>query len=123
MQPTLVVRNKTDLSGSAAGRVQPGIVRVCALDGGGFEALVSELKRLAGYRTGEGAFTARRRHLEALTAADAALAAGARRLAAGEGELLAEELRAAHEHLGTVVGETTTDDLLGEIFASFCIGK
>lgn len=122
-QPTLVVRNKTDRSGSTAGRVQAGIVRVCALDGDGFDDLVAELKRLAGYRTAEGAFTARRRHLEALTAADAALTAGARRLAAGEGELLAEELRTAHEHLGTVVGETTTDDLLGEIFASFCIGK
>ena len=120
---TLVVRNKTDRSGRPAGRVQDGLVRVCALDGDGFDDLVSELKRLAGYRTGEGAFTARRRHLEALAAADAALAAGARRLAGGEGELLAEELREAHEHLGTVVGETSTDDLLGEIFASFCIGK
>ena len=120
---TLVVRNKTDLSGRAAGRVAAGVVRVCALTGDGFGALVAELKRLAGYRSGEGAFTARRRHLDALDAAAAALGNGARRLEEGEGELLAEELRMAHEHLGTIVGETSTDDLLGEIFASFCIGK
>ena len=82
-----------------------------------------ELKRLAGYQSPEGAFTARRRHLEALDAASLALESGATRLEEGEGELLAEELRSAHEHLGTIVGETTTDDLLGEIFASFCIGK
>lgn len=122
-RPTLLVRNKTDLSGSEPGHVEAGVVRVCALTGDGFEDLVAELKRLAGYRSGEGAFTARRRHLDALDAAGAALNAAATRLDEGEGELLAEELRAAHEHLGTIVGETSTDDLLGEIFASFCIGK
>ena len=119
----LVLRNKTDLSGGAPGRIEPGVVRVSALSGEGFDDLVDELKRLAGYQSPEGAFTARRRHLEALGAASAALEAGTTRLEEGEGELLAEELRAAHEHLGTIVGETTTDDLLGEIFASFCIGK
>ena len=121
--PTLLVRNKTDLSGRDPGRVEAGVVRVCALTGDGFEDLVAELKRLAGYRSGEGAFTARQRHLDALDAAGAALEAAARRLEEGEGELLAEELRATHERLGTIVGETSTDDLLGEIFASFCIGK
>ena len=120
---TLVVRNKTDLSGRAAGRVEAGVVRVCALTGDGFEDLVGELKRVAGYHGGEGAFTARRRHLEALDASEAALAVAAQRLEEGDGELLAEELRVAHGHLGTIVGETSTDDLLGEIFASFCIGK
>ena len=122
-RPTLLVRNKTDLSGREPGRVETGVVRVCALTGDGFDDLVAELKRLAGYRSGEGAFTARRRHLDALDAAGAALGAAATRLDEGEGELLAEELRTAHEHLGTIVGETSTDDLLGEIFASFCIGK
>ena len=121
--PTLLIRNKTDLSGREPGRVEAGVVRVCALTGDGFDDLVAELKRLAGYRSGEGAFTARRRHLDALDAACAALGAAASRLDEGEGELLAEELRTAHEHLGTIVGETSTDDLLGEIFASFCIGK
>ncbi len=121
--PTLLVRNKTDLSGREPGRVEAGVVRVCALTGDGFGDLVAELKRLAGYRSGEGAFTARRRHLDALDAAGAALNAAASRFDEGEGELLAEELRSAHEHLGTIVGETSTDDLLGEIFASFCIGK
>lgn len=121
--PTLLVRNKTDLSGYEPGRVEAGVVRVCALTGDGFDALIEELKRLAGYRSGEGAFTARQRHLDALDAAGNALGAAASRLEEGEGELLAEELRAAHERLGTIVGETSTDDLLGEIFASFCIGK
>ena len=120
---TLLIRNKTDLSGREPGRVEAGVVRVCALTGGGFDDLVAELKRLAGFRSGEGAFTARQRHLDALDAAGAALAAAASRLDEGEGELLAEELRTAHEQLGTIVGETSTDDLLGEIFASFCIGK
>ncbi len=120
---TLVARNKTDLSGRAAGRAEAGVVRVCALTGDGFDDLVGELKRLAGYHGGEGAFTARRRHLEALDAAEVALGAAAGRLEQGEGELLAEELRVAHGHLGAIVGETSTDDLLGEIFASFCIGK
>ncbi len=119
----LLLRNKADLSGGTPGRVELGVVRVCALTGAGFDDLVQELKRLAGYQSPEGAFTARRRHLEALRAASTALESGATRLEEGEGELLAEELRAAHEHLGTIVGETTTDDLLGEIFASFCIGK
>ena len=119
----LVLRNKVDLSGATPGRVEPGVVRVSALTGAGFDALVDELKRLAGYQSTEGAFTARRRHLDALEAAAKALEAGAACLEHGEGELLAEELRVAHEHLGTIVGETTTDDLLGEIFASFCIGK
>lgn len=121
--PRLLVRNKTDLSGRAPGRVEAGVVRVCALTGDGFDDLVAELKRLAGYRSGEGAFTARRRHLDALDEAGSALGAAAGRLGEGEGELLAEELRTAHEHLGTIVGETSSDDLLGEIFASFCIGK
>ncbi len=121
--PTLLIRNKTDLSGRESGRVEAGVVRVCALTGEGFDDLVAELKRLAGFRSGEGAFTARQRHLDALDAAGAALAAAASRLDEGEGELLAEELRTAHEQLGTIVGETSTDDLLGEIFASFCIGK
>lgn len=121
--PTLLVRNKTDLSGREPGRVEAGVVRVCALTGDGFDDLIAELKRLAGFRSGEGAFTARQRHLNALDAAGKALNAAASRLDEGEGELLAEELRTAHEHLGTIVGETSTDDLLGEIFASFCIGK
>ena len=122
-KPRLLVRNKADLSGHRPGRVDDAVVRVCALTGDGFDDLVAELKRLAGYQSPEGAFTARRRHLEALAAASMALEAGAGKLAAGQRELLAEELRTAHEHLGTIVGETTTDDLLGEIFASFCIGK
>ncbi|MDE2251419.1 MAG: tRNA uridine-5-carboxymethylaminomethyl(34) synthesis GTPase MnmE, partial [Gammaproteobacteria bacterium] len=66
----------------------------------------------------------RRRHLEVLAATDARLAAAAAHCgAAGEGELVAEELRAAQRELGEITGAGTTEELLGRIFASFCIGK
>ena len=119
----LVAWNKADLGGGAAGKAAPGVVRVSAVAGTGFEALLDELRAAAGYQAGEGAFTARRRHVDALRAAAGALELAGERLAAGAGELLAEELRDAHAQLGAIVGETTADDLLGEIFASFCIGK
>ena len=117
------VRNKADLTGRRTGRLAPGVVRICALSGDGIEALATEIKDAAGYRAGEGVFTARARHLEALEAADGALAAAAARLEARQGELVAEDLREAHDRLGAIVGRVSADDLLGEIFASFCIGK
>lgn len=119
----IVARNKADLSGRPAGRLAPRVVRISARSGAGLEAFLGELKAAAGYRVGEGAFTARRRHVEALEAADRALEAAAERLAEGSAELLAEELRGVHGQLGSIVGETSSDALLGEIFASFCIGK
>ncbi|HEY0179779.1 MAG TPA: tRNA uridine-5-carboxymethylaminomethyl(34) synthesis GTPase MnmE, partial [Dokdonella sp.] len=71
-----------------------------------------------------GAFTARARHVAALERAREALAAAAHALAVERaGELAAEELRDAQRHLGEITGEFTSDDLLGAIFASFCIGK
>jgi tRNA modification GTPase len=73
---------------------------------------------------GEGTFTARRRHLDALRRARAAVAAGRTALSrTRSGELLAEELRAAQAALSEITGEFTSEDLLGRIFASFCIGK
>ena len=119
----VLVRNKSDLSGAEAGTVAPGTVRVSAVTGAGIAALVAALKAAAGYNVGEGAFTARRRHVEALGEAAAALRRAAACLATAEGELLAEELRDAQAALGAIVGATTTDRLLGEIFATFCIGK
>ena len=120
---SIVARNKADLSGRATGRVAPGVVRICALSGAGVDTLATEIKQAAGYRAGEGGFTARARHLDALAAGDVALAAASERLQANQGELVAEDLREAHDHLGAIVGRVSADDLLGEIFASFCIGK
>ena len=120
---SILARNKADLSGRPTGRLGPGLVRMCALSGEGIDALAAEIKHAAGYRAGEGVFTARARHLEALAAADDALAAARERLAQNQGELVAEDLREAHDHLGAIVGRVSADDLLGEIFASFCIGK
>ena len=120
---SIIARNKADLSGSPTGRLTQGVVRICALSGAGIDALATEIKHAAGYRAGEGGFTARARHLDALAAAELALAAACERLQANQSELLAENLREAHDHLGTIIGRVSADDLLGEIFASFCIGK
>ena len=81
--------------------------------------------KLAGYQaSGEGTFMARRRHLDALDRARQHVENGWRQLEqARAGELMAEELRLAQQSLGEVTGEFTSDDLLGKIFASFCIGK
>lgn len=118
----IVLRNKCDLSGAPAG-AQAGDLRISALTGAGFDALAARLRGLAGLDAAEPEFMARRRHLTALDAAAASLNQAAQCLADGAGELLAEELRAAHDALGAITGRYTSDDLLGEIFASFCIGK
>jgi tRNA modification GTPase len=77
-----------------------------------------------GFKQHAGTFTARQRHLLALNEALLALGRAAELLDdRAPGELLAEELRAVHRSLGSIVGEVTADDLLGEIFANFCIGK
>jgi tRNA modification GTPase len=122
------VRNKVDLSGQLPGLVPSDeavtVVRVSAMTGAGAEALIAVMKERVGF-AGEGtAFTARRRHVEALREASAALDQAGALLAAGElPELVAEELRAVHLALGSIVGAVSADDLLGEIFSSFCIGK
>jgi tRNA modification GTPase len=125
----VVVRNKIDRLGEAPSvrRPDPAIVHVAlsALTGEGLEALVAELKGAVGY-AGEAqtTFTARARHLVALDAVAAALDEAAATLAAtGAGDLVAEDLRRAHDALGEIVGAVTPDDLLGRIFSSFCIGK
>lgn len=121
--PVTLVYNKCDLSGRHAGPVSGG-VRLSAATGEGLQTLVELLRRQAGLSDGEAEFTARRRHLEALDRAADALEAGRSQLsAAAAGELLAEDLRRAHDALGAITGTFTSDDLLGEIFSSFCIGK
>ena len=125
--PVTIVRNKIDLSGDAPGIVggDRPIVQLAARTGEGLDALRKHIRDLAGFRDlGEGAFTARRRHVEALREAQQRFDAGRKALQAERaGELLAEELRLSHQALGTITGEFTPDDLLGRIFSEFCIGK
>ncbi len=126
--PVTVVRNKVDLSGRPAGCTEgpegPEI-GLSLLTGEGFEGLREHLKEVSGY-SGEttGDFMARRRHLDALGRAGEAVVRARERLAEGAaGELAAEELRLAQRALGEITGAVTPDDLLGRIFAEFCIGK
>ena len=119
------VVNKIDLAGEASSESMDGgrwQIRLSARSGDGIDRLRAALLRLGGQvETGEGLFLARTRHLAALETAQHHLdrAAGGRLPA----DLLAEELRLAHDALGSITGRVTADDLLGEIFGRFCIGK
>ena len=95
-----------------------------AKTGAGLDALREHLKQLAGAGSGEGAFSARRRHVHALQQVSVYLDQAAHMLASRRaGELAAEELRHAQHALGEITGSYSSDDLLGAIFGSFCIGK
>ncbi|HJW05788.1 MAG TPA: tRNA uridine-5-carboxymethylaminomethyl(34) synthesis GTPase MnmE [Rhodanobacter sp.] len=123
----LVLVNKIDRDGLVA-RAEPrdGLVWlwVSAKTGEGLDALREHLKRVAGAGSGEGAFSARRRHVLALESARTHLDHTATVLATSRaGELAAEDLRQAQHALGEITGTYTSDDLLGAIFSSFCIGK
>jgi len=97
-------------------------VAVSAKTGAGMDALRAAILRAAGWSsTGESVFLARQRHLDALERAREHLAAAARE--SGRWEFFAEELRLAQVALGEITGELSADDLLGEIFARFCVGK
>ncbi|TAM63788.1 MAG: tRNA uridine-5-carboxymethylaminomethyl(34) synthesis GTPase MnmE [Rhodanobacter sp.] len=123
----LVLINKIDLDSTAAHSEQRAGCRwlwASAKTGTGLDALRHELKQLAGAGSGEGAFSARRRHVLALEQVAAQLDLAATALHANRaGELAAEELRQAQHTLGEITGQYTSDDLLGAIFGSFCIGK
>jgi tRNA modification GTPase len=122
-----VIRNKIDLSGAPAGINESGDaveVRLSALTGDGLPLLREHLKTSMGFDGQSGGFLARRRHLDALARAETHLLTGRRQLQIHQaGELLAEDLRRAQAALSEITGEFTSDDLLGEIFSSFCIGK
>ena len=128
-QTLLRVRNKIDLTGSPPGGLDDGstlpVLRISAKTGAGFPELRNCLQAIAGYRPGgNGTFIARRRHLEALEEAAAAVARGTEQfMGLGAGELLAEELGEAQRALGRITGVVSTEDLLEQIFSSFCIGK
>ncbi len=125
-QPFTLILNKVDLSAEEPGAIEHAgrdVIRLSALTGAGVELLVDHLKSLAGW-AGEaaGTFSARRRHLDALERVREALERAEAHLP-GALELAAEELRASQTALSELTGEITSDDLLGEIFSSFCIGK
>lgn len=99
-------------------------IYISAKSGAGVKDLIAKIKNIVGFQPAEGQFLARRRHLEALEAAKKLLLTGEEALNANlSGELLAEDLRLAHQELTKITGEFSADDLLGVIFSSFCIGK
>jgi tRNA modification GTPase len=123
---TLVVWNKADLP-----EAQPlpeldhhPAVAISALTGAGLPELREQLKAAAGYQSESGAWSARRRHLDALERARSLFEVAEARLGERASfELVAEELRQAHQALGEITGEVSSDALLGAVFATFCIGK
>jgi tRNA modification GTPase len=117
----LTVHNKIDVTGEAP-RLRGDEVWLSAKHGAGVDLLRDKLLEAAGWQAaGEGVFMARARHLDAL--GRAARHIDAARGAAAQLELFAEELRLAQAALAEITGEFTADDLLGEIFGAFCIGK
>ncbi len=123
-----VVQNKIDLTADEPEHLEENgvtVIRLSALTGQGIELLIEHLKAIAGYRSdAAGTFSARARHIDALErAADYIRDARLQLVDTRAFELAAEELRSAQAALSEVTGELTSDDLLGEIFSSFCIGK
>ena len=126
--PVTIVRNKIDLNDEQASQSEQGgyaIISLSAQTYDGIQLLRDHLKQAMGFQTGmEGGFLARRRHLDALEKAAEHLQIGLVQLTEFHaGELLAEELRLVQTYLSEITGEFTSDDLLGNIFSSFCIGK
>ena len=126
--PVTIVRNKIDLNGEQASESEEGgyqIISLSAQTHDGVQLLREHLKQAMGFQTGiEGGFLARRRHLDALEKAAEHLQIGLVQLTEFHaGELLAEELRLVQSYLSEITGQFTSDDLLGSIFSSFCIGK
>ena len=114
------LHNKSDLLPAQA--TAEDAILVSARTGAGFDALHARLRALAGVG-GEGAFSARARHVDALQRARALLDEAVDGFAAAQPELAADSLRRAHDALGEITGRVLPDALLGHIFATFCIGK
>ncbi len=121
--PIIHVINKIDVVACQI-LAQDNQVYLSALTGEGMEILKEKIKNLVGYQPSEGLFLARRRHLQALDVANESLHHAKQHLSGRvAAELLAEDLRLAHHALSEITGEFTSDDLLGKIFSTFCIGK
>ncbi|WP_423910913.1 tRNA uridine-5-carboxymethylaminomethyl(34) synthesis GTPase MnmE [Candidatus Spongiihabitans sp.] len=132
--PVLLVRNKIDLTqrmvqssenAASENETQENEIYISALTGEGLWALKEKIKRIAGFRqTDDSQFLARQRHVDALRRAEGYLHSGLEQQSNFRaGELLADDLSACQKALGEITGEVTSDDLLGMIFNSFCIGK
>jgi tRNA modification GTPase len=122
------IHNKIDITGEKAGiqQLEDGaVVSLSAKTGEGIDLLKTHLKQCMGYeQSTEGRFMARRRHLTALNTAHESIKAAQENLqTVRAGELIAEELKTAQNALAEITGEFSSDDLLGRIFSSFCIGK
>ncbi|QTH62968.1 tRNA uridine-5-carboxymethylaminomethyl(34) synthesis GTPase MnmE [Psychrosphaera ytuae] len=127
--PLTIVRNKIDLIGEDNAGITTindlPVVSISAQNQLGIAELKQHLKAAVGFEgSTEGTFMARRRHLDAIDRAYSHLLQGKDQLHSFiAGEILAEELRIAQQHLNEITGEFSSDDLLGRIFSSFCIGK
>ena len=128
LPPVTLIRNKSDLIGESSGIVENDaetIITLSASEQTGIDLLKKHLKDVVGFKASEsGTFMARRRHIDALNRAQEHLEIGFVQLTEmSAGEILAEELKLTQDCLNEITGEFTSDDLLGKIFSSFCIGK
>ena len=124
--PLLHVYNKADIEGDDPTALPDGALKLSARTGEGLAALRKALLAQAGWQAApEGLFIARTRHVQALQRAREHLLQAQAQAALRDAalDLLAEELRLAHRALGEITGQFSTEDLLGVIFSSFCIGK
>ena len=126
-KPKILVRNKIDLAGNKSSVKKVGNITeisISAKNGDGIDTLRESLSEFAGLNSGiEGVFVARKRHLDAIEETLEFINSASSQLNSGFSELVAEDLRQAGIKLGQITGEFSSDDLLGEIFSSFCIGK
>ncbi len=124
--PVLIVQNKVDLIEQSPRCETDGervVIWLSAKTGNGMDLLYTQIKQVLHYEPHEGAFIARQRHLNALNQAEIHLLAAIENGQVNCPELLAEELRLSHDALGEITGKLTSDELLGRIFSTFCIGK
>jgi tRNA modification GTPase len=126
-RPVLVIRNKIDMTNEAPTLSNDDMttISLSAKTGAGIDLLKDQIKKLVGFnQQTEGIFLARRRHLDALARTRQHIVSAKQQLTANKaGELAAEDLRLAQQAMSEITGEFTSDDLLGRIFSSFCIGK
>ncbi len=126
-KPKIVIKNKIDLTGSKTGiqKIQNNPeISISAKNGDGINIVRKALADFAGLNSNtEGVFLARKRHIIAINETLSFINSATSQLDGGASELVAEDLRQAGMHLGQITGEFSSDDLLGQIFSSFCIGK